>query len=65
MNKVAAVDVGQLATYTVVGAKGEDPQHPNAFFFDVQGVTPTLGDIKRSWPLKGDFHLSFKTKNKR
>ena len=65
MKKAAALDAGTLATYTVVGARGDDVQHPNAFFYDVRGVTPTLGDVKRAWPLLGLFHFSFKTKSKR
>lgn len=66
MNKGYATDApSNIATYTVVGNKGDDRKHPNAFFFDVKGVTPTLGDIKRAWPLEGDFHLSFRVKNKR
>ena len=56
----------ELALYHVVGAKGDDPEHPNAFRFESElGGNPTLRDIKNYFPLLGDFHLSFKTKGKK
>jgi len=65
MQKAASTDSRVLVKYFVVGAKGDDPKHPNAFFIEPMAPLPTLADIKRSWPLAGDFHFSFKTRNKR
>ena len=65
MNKSSSVDSGIMIFYTLEGAKGEDPQHPNAFLLDSVNEVPTLGEIRKRFPLQGHFHFSFKTKLKR